>query len=403
MIPASNVGPTSTPPDPRVLLVTSWVFPDVGGVSSHLRLLAERLEIPESEVIGFRQIREARERGGARVLFGLRRRARLAFGRETISLWAETLCRIIRKCAPDIVHGHDPMATWAALEARGRSQRFVPRIRVVSTIHGPVSRHMVEGGENPDSPDVRMVERCERLAWAGADAIIAVDEGQRAIALGQGADPGKVVVIPNAVDIARLDELSVDRRQGVDRGGRPWVVVPRRLAPKNGVEFAVRAIALIGPLSRPRLLLAGSGPDRPRLGELVAELGLTDDVSFLGDLDHAALLPLVKGAAAVLIPSVPVHGIEEATSIAALEAMALRAPLVASRLGGLREIIDDGVEGFLVTPGDPAAIAGALGRVLAEPELGAGLGAAARARVERDFSASVWFRRHLAVYRGLGR
>ncbi len=384
--------------EPRVLLVTSWVFPAAGGVSSHLRLLADRLGIPESEVVGFRQICAAQARGWARVRFGVRRRVRAASGRETVSLWARTLRGLLPERGIDIVHGHDAMATWAALGARGRLRRDGRRFRVVSTVHGPVSRHMIEAGAAPDSPDVLTVERCEREAWAGADAIVAVDEGQRAIVIGQGASPAKVVVIPNAVDLATVDALAAGRLPEIAAGGRTWVVVPRRLAPKNGVEFAVRALALLEPAARPRLLLAGSGPEHPRLAALVAELGLTDDVAFPGELDHAALLPLVKHATAVLIPSVPVHGIEEATSIAALEAMALGVPVVASRLGGLREIIADGVDGRLVPPGDPAALAAALGRVLLDRALAARLGAAARARVEREFSASAWFQRHQDLY-----
>jgi glycosyltransferase involved in cell wall biosynthesis len=388
--------------EPRVLLVTSWVFPSIGGVSSHLRLLAGRLGVAEREVVGFRQICEAQAHGRARVLFGLRRRTRAAFGFETVSLWARTLKGILQQRSVDIVHCHDAMATWAALRARENSRRGGRPFRVVSTTHGPVSRHMVEAGADPASPDVRLVERRERQAWVGADAIIAVDQGQRAIAVGQGAHPGKVVVIPNAVDVARLDTLASGRLPEFAGAGRPWVVVPRRLAPKNGVEFAIRGLAHLAAGVRPRLLLAGSGPERPRLERLAADLNLSGDVVFLGDLDHAALLPLVKGAVAVLVPSVPVFGIEEATSIAALEAMALGVPVVASRIGGLPQMIDDGAQGLLVPPGDPAALAAALGRVLGDAALGVRLGAAARARVEREFSAERWFELHRATYRGLG-
>jgi glycosyltransferase involved in cell wall biosynthesis len=387
--------------EPRVLLVTSWVFPAAGGVSSHLRLLARGLGIPEGDVVGFRQISDAHARGTARVAFALRRRARSAFGLETVSLWARTLQRLVRERAEGIVHCHDAMATWAAIRAREQARSGGRSFRVVSTTHGPVSRHMVEAGADPASADVRMVERCERLAWAQADAIVAVDDGQRAIVVGQGGDPRTVVVIPNAVDVARLDLVAAGPLPEIPGGERRWVVVPRRLAPKNGVEFAIRALAGLEAARRPRLLLAGSGPERPRLEELSAGLGLAGDVVFLGDLDHEALLPLVKGAAAVLVPSVPVFGIEEATSIAALEAMALGAPVVASRIGGLVQLIEDGVHGLLVPPGDPAAIAVAIARLLGDPALAARLGAAARSRVEREFSARRWLELHRATYRGL--
>lgn len=377
----------------KIQLVTFWVFPHVGGVSTHLQLLARKLGIEEGNIISSRHIHIYGVPGIRGFRLRLERRLRQTARLETSSLQARTLTRLLVGTEADIVHCHDAMATWAAIRARARSGK---RFKVVSTVHGPYSSHMVEEGFPPSSPDVAKVARCEREAWCGSDAIIAVDEGQARIAVEQGADPGKVRVVPNAVDIAALDKLAA--ALPISRGSsRPWVLVPRRLFPKNGVDVAVRAMAQMA--ERPLLLLAGSGPERERLEGLVRQFRLQNDVVFLGALDHAMMIPMVATADVVAIPSVPVFGIEEATSLAALEAMALRRPVVASALGGLCELIRDGVNGVLVQPGDRSGLATALERLMKDGGLRTRLGREARRVVETEFDADLWWERHFAIYR----
>ena len=91
-------------------------------------------------------------------------------------------------------------------------------------------------------------------------------------------------------------------------------------------------------------------------------------------MQHTALLPLVRAADVVLVPSVPEKGIVEATSIAAIEAMTLRRPVIASGIGGLKELITDGQSGLLVEPRDGKAIAQAIRRVLSSADLARQLG-----------------------------
>jgi glycosyltransferase involved in cell wall biosynthesis len=269
---------------------------------------------------------------------------------------------------------------------------------VVSTVHGPYSSHMIEEGFLPSSPDVVKVARCEREAWCGSDAIVAVDEGQARIVVEQGAEPRKVSVIPNAVDVKALGKLAAAVPIS-HSSARPWVLVPRRLSPKNGVEVAVRALAQMA--QRPVLLLAGSGPERERLEKLAAQLHLEGEVVFLGALDRGMMIPMMAAADIVAVPSVPAFGIEEATSLAALEAMALRKPVVASALGGLCHLITDGANGVLIPPGDPRALASALARLMNDGGLRTQLGREARRVVEAKFSADSWKEEHLSIYRSV--
>ncbi len=380
----------------RILLVTSWVYPHIGGVSSHLQLLARQLEIPDNEVVSFKDIIDVQSRGMKKFETTLLRHSRRLFKRETISIFAKTLCAIIQKKDFDIVHCHDAMATWAAIHARRKSGR---KCKIVSTVHGPVSRHMLEEGYALDSADVKKVSECEREAWAGADAIIAVDTLQGEIVESQGGDPQKITVIPNAIDIQRVvmqaEALPVARSDE-----RPWIFVPRRLAPKNGIEFIIRAMKYMGG-SKWLLLLAGAGQEREKLEKLAGELDVSGNVVFLGNLDHAVMLPLMRAADIVAIPSVPVHGIEEATSIAAIEAMALAKPIVASAIGGLRELFKNGENGILVPPANPQALANAISELLTDQTRRDRLGRNARESAIQSFSASLWFSRHLRIYSSL--
>jgi glycosyltransferase involved in cell wall biosynthesis len=361
-----------------------------------MRLLAKQLGIDDSRIISNSLLRARSTSLLRAILFQGEIAARLLTRRQIQTVAARWLIPKFAALDCDIVHCHDALSTWSAVVARRKARA---RYKIVSTVHGPVSRHLQEQSKlSADDPGVRAVERCEREAWTESEAIIAVDTTQSQIIQEQGADPKKITVIANAVDVREVDEIcaALPLRRNEDR---PWIVLARRLEPKNGVEFAIRAIAEFSSAElRPRLILAGDGAERPRLIEMATQLGVENDVVFLGAVQHSALLPLVRAADIVLIPSVPEQGVVEATSIAAIEAMAMRRPVVASGIGGLLELMTDGVSGILVQPRDPSAIANAVRRVLASPDLARTLGEGAREIVLKRFSVEPWFNAIRKVY-----
>jgi glycosyltransferase involved in cell wall biosynthesis len=241
-----------------------------------------------------------------------------------------------------------------------------------------------------------MMESVEREAFTAADLLVAVDQGQADYVVRDfGVDPRRVIVIPNAVDVDAFPAPA-------ERRDSPFLLVPRRLVPKNGVEFALRAFARVrgGPL---RLLIAGDGPLRPDLQRLAAELGVATRVVFLGNVNRAELLAMMGEAVAVLVPSVPVNGIVEATSLAVLEGMASRVPVIGSSIGGVAEIMAGG-HGVLVPAADATALAAAIERIVEmtayERKV---LVERARARVRDAYGVDAWMRRLTAVYeRALG-
>lgn len=177
-------------------------------------------------------------------------------------------------------------------------------------------------------------------------------------------------------------------------GTRPRVVLPRRLFPKNGVEFFVRALPLIVQEVDVEAVLIGDGPERGRLETLAGELGVADHITFLGKRPHKEMPSLLCSGSLAVIPS-----LMEATSVAALEAMACGVPVAASDVGGLPEIVDETV-GARFQPGDPQDMARTITALLRDPQL-AEKGVRARERVVSAWSNVRLAQRHLEVYESL--
>ena len=176
--------------------------------------------------------------------------------------------------------------------------------------------------------------------------------------------------------------------------GRRRLVVPRRLFPKNGVEYFVRALPLIVAGADVDVIVIGDGPERERLEGLAAELGVADRIEFLGARPHAEMPGLLCSGDMAVFPS-----LVEATSVAALECMACGLPVAASAVGGLPQIVNDSVGG-LFPAGDPEGLAGKVLELLGDEGLG-GRGRVGRGTVVAKWSNERLVDRHEEVYGGL--
>jgi glycosyltransferase involved in cell wall biosynthesis len=180
-------------------------------------------------------------------------------------------------------------------------------------------------------------------------------------------------VIPNIIDLERFGACLAHPREGP-----PHIVVARNLEPIYGLDTAIRALALLRQWHpQARLTLAGSGPQREELQALAASLGVGEAVSFPGRVDHADMPALYAQADVALNPST-VDNMPNSV----LEAHASQLPLVSTNVGGVPDIVDDGISGLLVPPGDAAAMAQALRRVLDDTVLAASLVHAGRSKVQ---------------------
>jgi glycogen(starch) synthase len=163
----------------------------------------------------------------------------------------------------------------------------------------------------------------------------------------------------------------------------PVVLLAGRLTPEKGFDVALRACADVAhDVAGMRVLLAGDGPERGSLRALVDELGLGDAVESCGPVPSDEMGALFARATVVAMPS----RYPEPFGLVALEAALAGRPVVASRVGGLPEVVLHGETGVLVPSDDVGALATALRALLRDRARAAALGRAARARAERDFT-----------------
>jgi glycosyltransferase involved in cell wall biosynthesis len=214
-----------------------------------------------------------------------------------------------------------------------------------------------------------------------------------------GAPAARTQVIYGGADTRRFAPAP-----GTDRDG---ILFVGRLTPHKGVDRLVRALP-----AGVALRIAGSSGHDPRPPErdypaLLRRLAQGRDVTFLGPVPESALAGLYRRAAVLAFPSVDrtCYGrhvpVSELLGLAALEAMASGTPVVASRTGGLTEVVADGETGFLVPPGDTKALADCLARLTSDRRLAARLGANARDLVVQRFTWRACAERCLAAYETL--
>lgn len=235
--------------------------------------------------------------------------------------------------------------------------------------------------------DPRLAARM-RDALRMADAVVAQGEflAERLRALGVPA--GRLHVICNGVRLP--DETPRSTPEAAS------VVAMGSLTAKKGFDVLLQAFSLVRQrLPQARLTIAGEGPEGPRLRELASSLGLTEAVLFAGLVTGDAKADLFARAR-LFVSSAR----REPFANANLEAMAMGKPMIATRVGGNPEMVEDGVSGLLVEPEDPDGLAEAIVRLLDEPERAEAMGRAARRRAEA-FSWGRMVDRYEALYREL--
>lgn len=240
------------------------------------------------------------------------------------------------------------------------------------------------GARTVRRPIVRAAKRAlHALPWLSADVFVAVSEfvRDRLIAV-NGTPPARTHRIYNGIDLARfgrMDRTLLRRELGIAEE-RPVVFCAGRVQPYKGMQTLIEAAALLRDGgSAVEVAIAGDGPYLPALRRLAEERGMAG-VHFLGRrTDVPALL---AGATVAVVPSLW----EEAFGLAVVEAMAAGVPLVATRTGGIPELVEEGRTGLLVPPGDARALADALRLLLEHPSLCAGLSLHGEIAAQRRFS-----------------
>ncbi|HEX9337368.1 MAG TPA: glycogen synthase [Pseudonocardiaceae bacterium] len=305
----------------------------------------------------------------------------------------------------DLVHSH----TWYANLA-GHLAKLAHGIPHVITAHSleplrPWKAEQLGGG-------YRVSSWIERDAFGSADAVIAVSDGMRAdvLAAYPGLPADRVHVVRNGIDTALYaPDPATDalHRHGIDPGA-PYVLFVGRVTRQKGVPHLVRAARALAPGTQ--LVLCAGEADTPELDAefrgLVAELraGRTGVFWIPEMLPRAEVIQLLTHAAVFACPSV-----YEPLGIVNLEAMACGTAVVASDVGGIPEVVADGVTGLLAhyDETDPTAyeaeLASRLNKLVADPDRAAALGRAGRERAVREFGWDAIARRTLEIYESCGR
>lgn len=277
-----------------------------------------------------------------------------------------------RRFGAEIVHGHWAIPTGPALVAIARKLK----IPSVITLHGgDVYVNTAEGYDFPTRWYVRPV-----LAWTlrKASALTAISEDCKQHALNAGAYESSISVVMNGADLRRFSPAAPN---DVPAFGPRMIFACRQLFPRKGIRFLIEAVAKLRPKYPDiNLIIAGDGFERPTLEKLAQDRGLGDRTQFLGWMANKDLPQYFRGCAVSVIPS-----LEEGFGIPAAEAMGCETPVVASDAGGLPEVVENGVTGFVVPKGDADALAQAIDRLLADANLRTSMGKAGRARALARF------------------
>ncbi|MGF1476087.1 MAG: glycosyltransferase [Geminicoccaceae bacterium] len=278
--------------------------------------------------------------------------------------------RLFRRFKPDVVHTH-----LTKSDLVGQPAAVLARVPVrLSTLHNvdPWRRNM-------------FLSSIFRLLTSGADRLIAVSEEVARHSATFGSCPNrKLLVLKNGVDTARFSAGEVAPidlgRWGVPTSKSVVAVIGRLTQQKDHATFLNAVSLLVKRGCDAHFLIVGDGPLRQSLEGSAAEAGLLPD--------HLTFTGIVRDVPALLaaIDIVAFSSSWEGLPMVLLEAMAMGRPVVATRVGGIPEVLNHGQEGLLVPPADPVGLADALTRALDDGELRQNLAAASIAKVRKDYS-----------------
>ena len=314
-----------------------------------------------------------------------------------VRLFARQVEAMLRPHPPQILHSHYWLSGWAGLLVK--RSLGIPLANSFHTL-GRVK----DESRRPDEPPESLLRiAAEHEVIEGSDCVMAStpSEAQELLEF-YGADPNRLCTSPPGVDHRLFRPGSKARaRQRLGLGEGPVVLYVGRIQPLKGVDVAVEAMAAIVARHKDSTLMVVGGPSGPRgLAEMTAlrrravDLGLAGKIRFVGPVPHGLVAEMYRAADVVMVPSR-----SESFGLVAAEAQACGTPVVATRIGGLTDVVDDGASGFLIDGWDPVHHAEAVLRFLDNPELAAKMGAAA-VRWSKRFSWDATFRRYIELYKG---
>lgn len=312
------------------------------------------------------------------------------------------LMAVAREVKPDILHAHSPPLNAIAALRVGRALG----IPVVYEIRAFWEDAAVDHGTSREwGLRYRLTRAMETFALKRVHAATTICEGLRADIVQRGIPAAKVSVIPNAVNI---DEFSVGQARdavlatqlGID--GCQVLGFIGSFYAYEGLDILLRALpGMLAQQPAIRVLLVGGGPQEAQLKQMASALGVAAQVIFTGRVPHAQVQRYYNLIDVLVYPRLKMRLTDLVTPLKPLEAMAQGRILVASDVGGHRELIDDGKTGVLFEAGNPQALSAKTLALLASPQRWPALRAAGRDFVERERNWAASVARYKAVYAAL--
>ena len=270
---------------------------------------------------------------------------------------ANKIVQVARNERLDIVHAHYaiPHATAGYLARQILAAGHSPSVpRLVTTLHG--TDITLLGSDRSYSETVA-------FCIQQSDGVTAVSKSLKADTLRELGVTCDIRVIPNFIDCTIHRRSNINHlRTTLAPEGQKILIHVSNFRPVKRITAVVEIFAEVHQQIPARLLMVGDGPELFDASRLARTLGVADDVEFLGEQDQ--VVPLLSAADVFLLPST-----QESFGLAALEAMACEVPVVASRVGGLTEVIEDGATGFLHAPEDLHGMARSALRLLTDQAL----------------------------------
>ncbi|MGQ9902753.1 MAG: glycosyltransferase [Anaerolineae bacterium] len=365
----------------RVLYIYKDYYPVVGGIENHLRVICNGLraypDIQPTVLVTNRANRTVIEEiDGVRVIKAARL-ANVSSAPISLSLFAWA-----RKLEADITHLHFPYPIGEMAYLLGGRSR-----KMVITYHSDIVRQKVLLRlYNPFLG--RLLKRADSIAVSNPPYIQSSPYLRSVSA--------KCRVIPFGIDTSRFAPTPEMQRRAQELrrhyGNVPLILFIGVLRYYKGVGYLIQAMSGVNA----RLLIAGQGPQGDEWRALARQSGLASKVDFLGRVEDEEIPALLHACDVFALPSIYRS---ESLGIAQMEAMACGKPVVCTELGtGTSYVNVNGVTGLVVPPMDAGALAGAINRLLADPDLRHRMGQAGRARIEQEFSAPVMVRRLVDWY-----
>lgn len=284
---------------------------------------------------------------------------------------------LVQRTGADVVHAHGYKAdiyAYFALRASG--------IPLVSTCHNWLD----------NDHKTFFYGAMDRLILRGYARVVAVSEDVRQRLLKANVRAGKISFIRNGIYLRRFDSASAVVKEELGWGAYQVVGMAARLSEEKGVDIFLNAASrVLAHCPDAKFVVAGDGPDRAALDASIDKLGIRGNVRMLGRCDD---MPAFYASLDVMVSA----SRQEGLPIAILEGMASRLPLVATAVGEVPTVIQDGRTGVLVPAEDPKLLAAAIIELLRDPAKRAQLASAARQLVEAEFSAERMTADYLRVY-----